>query len=236
MANRSGVERVHFSAETEMAGAVEAWLLACGATCVGREVEVGFGIPDLVAGMGEARALRNRKRQAGPVTHSLQLAVLEYCAHVRTEDDLRDWAPGAFYELDRRALQPLLQDELLTVTNGRYRSRANPKDPFDRLVAVELKLSDVGRGIAQAHACRAFADASYLALPAHRVTPETMDRARQVGIGLLAVHAAYAEEAVEPGVSVATTGRRRMASEHTLAAARDGASRVAGSPRHHVVA
>jgi hypothetical protein len=236
MANRDGIERVQFAAESEMAPAVEAWLTANGASCIGREVEVGFGIPDLVAGIGDARTLRNRRRQAVPVTHALQLAVLDFCRYVKTEQDLRDWAPGGFYELDRRALRPLIQEDLLTLSEGRFRSRANPKDPFDRLIAVELKRSDVGRGMAQAHAYRSFADASYLALPAHRVTPDSMDRARHLGIGLLAVHLGAVEEAVEPGkVSAATKSRRRMASEYTLAAADDGASRDAGSPRPNMM-
>lgn len=235
MGQTVGLERVRFQSETAMAPSVEAWLRSMGASCIGREVEVRSGIPDLVAGIGNTRALRNRRRQAGPITYALRLAVLDYCSTVKTESELREWSSSAFYELDRRALRPLISEGLMSVSGDRYRSRANPKDPFDRLMAVELKLSDVARGLAQANAYRLFADVSYLAVPAHRVTADLMDRARVIGIGLLAVHPAAVDVAVEPAQSIATSGRRRMAAEHTLAAALDGASRVAGSPRPNMI-
>ncbi|WP_314651222.1 hypothetical protein [uncultured Microbacterium sp.] len=221
-----------FAAESDLAPHVEAWLQSIGTSCIGREVEVGFGIPDLVGGVGSRQSLRNRRRQSPAVRQALQLTVLEYCHQGRSESQLRDWYGGSFADLSRRALRPLIENQMLTLRNGKYRGRVLPKDPFDRLVAVELKLSDVTRGLAQAHAYRAFAEVSYLALPAHRVTPEVMDRARTVGVGLLAVHLGMVEEVVEPDESShATTRRRRMASEHTLAAFADCRDRVAGAPR-----
>lgn len=221
-----------FVAESDLAPHVEAWLESIGSSCVGREVEVGFGVPDLVGGVGTPASLRNRRRQSLPVTQPLQLAVLEYCRLARTEGELREWYGDAFSELTRRALRPLIEREMVVVRNSKFRSRVTPKDPFDRIVAVELKLSDIKRGLAQAHSYRAFADASYLALPAHRISSETMDRARVIGIGLLAVHRGFVEEVVEPDVSShATARRRRMASEHTLAAHADAGHRIAGAPR-----
>ncbi|MEX8058479.1 hypothetical protein [Microbacterium sp. 16-032] len=220
-----------FAAESDLAPHVEAWLQSIGSSCVGREVEVGFGIPDLVGGVGSRSSLRNRRRQSRPILQPLQLAVLEYCRTARTEDELRKWYGGSNSELSRRGLRPLLDNDLLTLRNGKFRSRVAPKDPFERLVAVELKLSDVTRGLAQAHAYRAFAEAAYLALPAHRVSPAVMERARTIGVGLLAVHLGLVEEVVEPDIrSHATSKRRRMASEHTLAAAEDRDNRQAGAP------
>lgn len=225
-----------FVSESELAAPVEAWLRQVGSSCIGREVEVGFGIPDLVAGVGTGRSLKNRRRQAGPITNAIQLAVLEFCKVTRTESELREWAPNGFYELNRRALARLIKDDLLVASAEKFRSRVNPKDPFESLIAVELKLSDVGRGLAQAHAYRAFADVSYLALPAPKVTPPTMARAREIGVGLLAVHRGLVEETVEPDPeSFATPGRRRMASEQTLAAHAQGAFRTAGSPRANMM-
>jgi len=221
-----------FSTETELAAPVEAWLAFMGSTCVGREVEVGFGIPDLVGGVGSRTALRNRRRQARPVTQALQLAVLDFCQTSRSEAELREWAPNGFSELNRRALKPLLGFGMLSTQNNKLRARVAPKDPFERIIAVELKLADATRGLAQAYAYRAFADVSYLALPAHRISAELMDRARAIGVGLLAVHRELVEEIVEPdGDSYATAGRRRMASEYTMAAHADAASRTAGAPR-----
>lgn len=221
-----------FLAESDLAPHVEAWLQSIGSSCVGREVEVGFGIPDLVGGVGTRTSLRNRRRQSRPILQPLHLAVLEFCRRARSETELREWHGSNYSNLTRRALRPLLDLEMLTLTNGKFRTRIAPKDPFVRLVAVELKLSDVTRGLAQAHAYRAFAESSYLALPAHRISPEVMERARSIGVGLLAVHLGLVEEVVEPDESShATAKRRRMASEHTLAASAPGEHRVAGAPR-----
>lgn len=221
-----------FATESDLAPHVEAWLQSIGSSCVGREVEVGFGIPDLVGGVGTRTSLRNRRRQSRPVLQPLQLAVLEFCRRARSEIEVREWYGGNYSELARRALRPLLEHEMLVLRNGKFRARVTPKDPFERLVAVELKLSDVTRGLAQAHSYRAFAESSYLALPAHRISPAVMDRARSVGVGLLAVHLDLVEEVVEPDQSShATAKRRRMASEHTLAASGPGEHRVAGAPR-----
>jgi hypothetical protein len=228
----SGTRDSSFATETQLAPPVEAWLVGIGSTCIGREVEVGFGVPDLVAGVGSWASLRNRRRQARPVTQSLHLAVLDFCRTPRSEADLREWAPNGYSELSRRALKPLLSGGMLVFRNEVFRARVAPKDPFERIVAVELKLTDGKRGLAQAHAYRAFADLSYLALPAHRITPGLMESARTIGVGLLAVHTGLVEEAVEPDTdSYATAGRRRMASEHTMAAHADGAQRSAGAPR-----
>lgn len=235
MHREAGAElRSSFTAETEMAPLVEGWLETIGSICIGREVEVGFGIPDLVGGVGTRASLRNRRRQAQPVTQSLQLALLEFCRVGRSESDLRAWAPNSFSELNRRALQPLVSQELMLVSKGKFRARVAPKDPFDLLIAVELKLADANRGLAQAHAYRAFADISYLALPARRVSPAVMERARSIGVGILAVHPGLVEEVVGPDpASFATAGRRRMASEYTMAAHADRASRSAGASKRH---
>lgn len=121
---------------------------------------------------------------------------------------------------------------MLSIQNNKIRARVAPKDPFQRIIAVELKLADSTRGLAQAYAYRAFANVSYLALPAHRISPEIMERARAIGVGLLAVHTDLVEEIVEPDSdSFATEGRRRRASEYTMAAHADAASRSAGAPR-----
>jgi len=220
-----------FGAETAMAAPVERWLCERGSTCIGSEVEAGFGVPDLMAGIGEASRLRNRRRQAPPVVDSLQLRLLQFCACWRTEEEVREWAPNGYDGLRRRALEPLVQAELLLVDEGRMRARRQPKDPFDEVIAVELKLHDAGRGLRQAHGYRAFADKSYLALPASAVTSGTLDRARRHSVGLLAVHPGAVEEVVEPPrTSVASPGRRRLAAERMMAASRDPLRR-AGSPR-----
>jgi hypothetical protein len=97
------------------------------------------------------------------------------------------------------------------------------------LIAIELKLSDVRRGIAQAVTYRSLADHSYLALPGGRVGPGAVELARRSGIGLLSVSWSGVLEVVEPpALSVATRWRRRFASELVLEASLDK-SRLAGA-------
>jgi hypothetical protein len=220
-----------FTAETELGRPVANWLRSTGGVCIAEEVAVGYGVPDMVAGIGERRQLSNRRRQVRPVTDHLQLALLAFCRISRTEDELRSWAPGAYSDLTRRALRPLLEQELLTATLTGYRARRQPRDPFDRLVAVELKLRVSERGFSQAYAYRLFAESSYLAAPATRIRPSHMERARHLGIGLLAVFESGCEEVVEPEKrSLATPNRRRLASEQILAASLRVDGPRAGAP------
>ncbi|MFF2389376.1 hypothetical protein [Agromyces sp. NPDC058104] len=225
-----------FTSEAELAAPVAKWLHTYGGSCIAEEVEVGYGIPDIVAGVGAKQQLRNRRRQADPITDPVQLALLEFCRVTRTEDELREWAPGSYADLSRRAVRPLLASSMLTVTVTGYRARRQPRDPFDQLVAVELKLRPSERGFAQAHSYRLFAEVAYLAVPASRVTARTMGRARELGVGFLAVHQDSCDEVVEPaGRSLATPGRRRLASEQVLAASRRIDGRRAGSPARNMV-
>lgn len=218
-----------FVREVDMAAPVARWLQLVGGSCVGHEVTVGYGVADLVAGLGDGARLRNRRRQAGPVAKFIQLAVLEFCTSCRTLDDLREWAPRGLSSLRREALDPLLDQGLLVLAGSRYRTRVRPKDPFDELIAVELKLRDARRGIAQANAYRTFADRSYLALPRERIRSDTLDAARQAGVGLLAVGPSEVEVFVAaPDQSTSTPARRRIASERVLEASMDSA-RLGGS-------
>lgn len=225
-----------FAAEVELASPVVAWLADNGGSCIGHEVEAGAGIPDLVAGMGPSNRLRNRRRQAAPVTDGVQLAVLEYCRTARTEAELRAWSPHGFSSLVKRALSPLLERALLEATPKGFRTRKRPRDPFVSLCAVELKLSASERGFSQAFSYRVFADVSYLATPSNKVTFGAMERARELGVGLLAVHPGGCDEVIEPSpASLATPGRRRVASERVLAASQRVDGRIAGSPGRNMV-
>lgn len=225
-----------FAAEVELANPVVAWLHANGGSCIAHEVEVGAGVPDLVAGMGSSRNLRNRRRQADPITDTVQLALLNFCRTPRTEGELRAWAPHGFASLAKRALSPLLERALIETTAKGFRTRKHPRDPFVTLTAVELKLFATERGFAQAFSYRVFADAAYFAIPAGKVTLVAMNRARELGVGLLAVHSGGCQEIIEPSdVSLATPGRRRMASERVLAASQRTDGRRAGSPSPNMV-
>lgn len=218
-----------FTRETEMAEPVAAWLREQGSSCVAHEVRASIGVADLVAGVGSRRRLLNRRRQAPPITVSIQLQLLEFCSSTRTEDELREWSPRRMSDLRRDAIDPLVDASLLEERgSGRWRSKRRPVDPFDVLIAVELKLSDVARGISQAFSYRAFAESSYLALPGPRVTAHAMGLARRHGVGLLAVLSTGVDEVIEPADDASTAWRRRIASERVLEAKADP-TRLAGS-------
>lgn len=219
-----------FAAETELGAPVIRWLRDNGGSCVAQEVAAGSGVADLVAGFGTVKDLRNRRRQAAALPDHVQLALVDFCQISRTERELRDWAPHGYAGLRTRAIRPLLEQGLLTVTPSGVRSRRRPRDPFERIIAVELKLRGSERGFLQAFSYRVFADAAYLAIPAVRVSPKVMVRARDLGVGLLAVHESHVDEVVEPDrISLATPGRRRLASEKVLHGA-TLTDRQAGAP------
>ncbi|MGN6762442.1 MAG: hypothetical protein ACTHJI_14070 [Leifsonia sp.] len=228
-----GPDRV-FAAEVELADPVERWLLLQGSAAVAHEIEGDFGIADMVAGYSDRRRLRNRRRQAGAVTDALQLRLLEYCGKWRTRDELRQWAPHGFSRLRKRAIEPLVERGLLKAEGERFRATVAPKDPFDRVVAVELKLRDASRGLEQASTYRLFADASYLAMPSQRVTPALVEAARRRRIGLLSVTESAVEEVVSPESDhAASLSRRRLVAEQLLDTNRT--ARAAGSPIYRSV-
>jgi hypothetical protein len=225
-----------FIAETELARPVKSWLRSIGGTCIAEEVGVGYGVADLVAGLGNRQHLNNRRRQAGPLTDNLQLALLDFCRVSRTEIELREWAPNTYSDLMRRALRPLLDMGLIAANLTGFRTRRRPRDPFDQIVAVELKLRVSERGFSQAYAYRLFAESSYLAVPGSRIRASHVDRARDLGIGLLAVLEYGCDEVVEPdGRSLATPNRRRLATEQVLAASLRVGGPRAGSPARSLV-
>jgi len=221
-----------FSSEVELGAPVERWLKRQGYSVVGHEVDAGVGVPDLVAGLSGSGDLRRRRRQAAPIVDPLQLLLLDFCSSSRTEDELRSWAPNGYSALVKRALTPLVERRLIVAYKGAVKASKKIQDPFTRLVAVELKLADTTRGIRQAHSYRVFADLSYLAMPSERLNLRAVAAAQDAGIGILAVTDDDVTEVVAPDrASMATPGRRRVASERTLAASANKTQLPAGSPR-----
>lgn len=220
-----------FVAEVELAPPVERWLAQLGSLITAPEVEGDYGIADLVAGFGDARKLLNRRRQAPPVATSQQLDLLEYCSPWRSESELRAWAPHGWSAMQSRVIDPLRAAGLLRTDGSRFRSVAVPKDPFDMVIAVELKLRDARRGLEQANSYRLFADASYLAMPDGRFTDEIIKAASRCGVGLLIVSRQDVNMILAPqGLSSPSSRRRRLVSEKLLRHEIHGSGRLAGSP------
>lgn len=97
---------------------------------------------------------------------------------------------------------------------GERTGRAIP--PVDSCIAVELKLSDVAEVIRQAKHNQEGAGKSYAAMPAafaDRMRPRTLDKFRNVGVGLLSVDVESGEvrEVIEPaqGVGVISESLRK---------------------------
>ena len=228
---RSEAPEGSFRAESELAAPVEAWLHSRGASCVGHEVEIGVGVPDLVGGMGSEVALRRRRALAPPVPDSLQLRLLQYCQQSKSLAELREWAPSGYSTLRRRALEPLVDATLMQVEAGLATATVELPDPFDCTVAVELKLRVGARGLRQAHGYRAVAQQVFLAVPLCELSPVLVAAAAEHNLGLLAVCGATTAQVLEPAPALGVARRRSaLVAERILAAAADG-GRVGGTPR-----
>ena len=221
-----------FHAEAELANPVRSWLHAQrNVLAVIDEVDAGNGSADLVAGLSPNPILPIRTAVADP----LQLRVLELTQQATSESKLRSWAPHGWRGLRQRAIQPLIEGGMLTVSREEdptYRATVEASDPFTELIAVELKLRDWRRGIAQAGRYRLFAECSYLAMPYERITEAATDQARRNRIGVLGVSQDGGITVVlrAPSSSPLQPQRRRWAAEQMLAALRSPSRRSAGSP------
>lgn len=221
----------HFRTESQLAAPVRAWLRnQQGVFGVGDEIDAGSGIADLVAGYSDELALPTRKAFTDPTTTRL----LEQ--ETASEADLRLWAPFGWRSLNQRVVRPLVEAGLLAVAAGNdettYTATVNALDPFTSLMAVELKLRDWRRGIAQAGRYRLFAERSYVALPADRISDSLIVEARRNRVGVLAVNVHEPVSVLEraPVAGPLQPQRRRWASEQLLAVLRCPSNRVAGSP------
>lgn len=215
--------------ETALRLPVVTWLDAVlPAAVVVDELDGGYGVADLVG----AAAPRLTHRRDHPVHEAIQLLLLDFLAEPRLEAELREWAPMGWRHLSERGLRPLLkcgvvgQDE-----SGRFVAAWSEFDPFERMIAVELKLRDWRRAVAQAFRYRLFADAAYVAMP-ERYANVAVEGAARAGIGVLSVIGGVAHEILEPeSASLIAPSARRLARERVLSALIAPSERPAGSPR-----
>jgi hypothetical protein len=226
-----------FSAESELAPAVRSWLAGePGVVAVVDEVDSGTGIADLVAGHSGSAALPWRRAVGDP----LMLRLLEFTQSPVSATDLHSWAPHGWCSLRDRVVVPALEAGLLAVEPGAdggawFFATLGVEDPFASLTAVELKLRDWRRGIAQAGRYRLWAERSYVALPHARVSDVVLAEAERNRVGVLAVRGG-AEESWTSVMLDAPHGvalqpqRRRLGAERVLAGVQEPSARVAGSP------
>lgn len=222
-----------FTWESQLAAPVRSWLCDQAEVLdVGDEIDAGSGVADLVAGCSSELALPTRDAFHDPTATQL----LELTQKASSEEELRAWAPHGWRSLNQRSVRPLVAAGLLAVSADEdqttYTATVNASDPFTSLVAVELKLRDWRRGVAQAGRYRLFSERSYVALPATRVTNMVMTEARRNHVGVLAVTMRGQVSVMEPApvAGPLQPHRRRWASEQLLAALRCPSERIAGSP------
>lgn len=230
-------ETTTFTRETELAGPVRAWLTSLpNVSIVVDEIDSGFGVADLVAARGPSESLTTRLADVAPITNSVQMQLILEIQQKRTISQLRAWAPHGWSALRARALEPLVEAGVVKVFREddeiAYKSAVSFLDPFQSLIAVELKLNDWRRGALQTGRYRLFAEQAYLAMPLKRIKHELIKFAQLNSVGLLAVSPGGVE-VIEP--SAASTAiqstRRRRASELMLAALADKNHPSAGSTR-----
>lgn len=226
---------VPYTAEVQLAEPVRAWLSAQeGIVAVGEEIDAGRGVADFVAGCSSDARLPTRSTFANP----LSLRVLDKTQEPIAESQLRAWAPHGWRSLERQVVEPLVADGHLEAFYSEedsalsYRATLDAADPFTSLVAVELKLKDWRRAVAQAGRYRLFAERSYVAMPVTVMGAKLEAEALRNRVGLLAIDSAGG---VEVALEAPTSGplqprRRRWAAEQLLSAVRAPGTRLAGSP------
>lgn len=182
-----------------MRAPVVRWMhAAMSPALIADELDFRFGAPDLLA--ADVRDLRQRMDDGiKPVLQLDQLALLEQIRHgSMARAQIEALTSMRWQDYERRVLDQLLQDELIIFdgVEGRWSVGRSLSVPYAGLVAVEMKLRDSRRALAQAMRYRAFANESFVALPQSRVDSVLIDTCRNRGIGLLAVGAARAHVVV----------------------------------------
>ena len=171
-----------FQRETDLRHPVRAWL-AQRYEVVADEIGPAFAVADLVA----ARKGDQPTRQH-PLTSSLQLGLLNFLTHPRSEEEIRNWAPTHWTSLRRSAIEPLLECEMISIDPETDMWGAElPPQAYEELVTVELKLRDWTKALRQATLHHLYGHRAFVAMPADAVREPWLAQARVHGIGLLAV-------------------------------------------------
>lgn len=224
-----------WACEADLGEPIRAWLQRESFFRVAEEVDSEKGIADFVVGVARPAVVARRLSECRPVPDALQLALLDRLSSPVSECELRAWAPWGWQGLKGRALGPLLDVGLIAMTaDGRYVATAVPEAPFSSLIAIELKLRDARRGLAQAARYRLFAHQAYLAIPVRRVSERALFEAKMHRVGIIGIHSPTCVEVVldAPRDCPLQPTRHRLMMERLLAAQLVPSPRSAGSPLH----
>ncbi len=183
-----------------MTPTVARWMRAEGLTAKA-EFVTPWGACDLVGLRFNSQnvARRIQLKQTRPVTSITRAMILLQIPDVETgrsltfEKLLRRWTGWVPEEAVRKETERLIADRFVILSSKTRLQKINGWMPLqDRLIAVELKLSRVEEAMRQALNNLAFADESYVALPADNAkrvesTPSRWSTFFSAGVGLLSV-------------------------------------------------
>jgi hypothetical protein len=215
MAVSTGTQRPQFSLEAQMAAPVLTWLRQ-NSLDVKREFSLPWGICDFVGvsfdrkraqlriSYGQTKSIGTPRRlfllSKIPDTHSGRSITCK-----RLQNELSEIMPPEVFDLE---LNHLIRSNFVhRPRSGLLQSRNGWAPLHKRIIAVELKLSRVTDGFAQARSNLSFATESYVALPsrtARRLVESRMAQDfRKNGIGILAVGSRFCEPVLRSGVTAA---------------------------------
>lgn len=223
-----------FEREMDLREPVARWLRdELGAPVVAEEIDLGWGAPDLVAAapVGLANRLAD---QPLPICDPAQVWALWELTEPRAEEHLRTCTSTPWARYVSRVLVPLCDAGLIARDeDATWRLVETPSDVFPKTVAVELKLRDWRRAISQAARYRAFASATYIAMPPERLTDSVLKTAEDRGVGALAVTRSGVRCLLRSADQRPLDMRVNMLVSETMLASHLGArvGRPAGSPR-----
>ena len=190
------------------------------------EVSSMAGVPDVVFARFNGEQLRDRSERGCFLVDAAPLAVVLTLAALGPNPGVADNEIASLAALSVRytsgtVLPALREGGWVEMTQQRHWVLTRPfRSVVEHLVAVEAKLTDWRRGLAQATRLAAGADAVWLALDCERTSRPVAapERFRHTGVGLAAVHPTGRVDALiaPQGVGVLDL-RREMLAERVAA-------------------
>jgi hypothetical protein len=192
-----------------------------------REVHAPFGVPDLTVIVGDASARRSRLRLRVPaVLNEIDAGLVATASAIQPASprQLAQRLSWSLATVTRRLPSVVRNGALREVAPERY-IRPAALQPVGTIFAVETKLNDWRRALAQCRTYRTWADSYVLVMP--KVSAEAMTvLRREIRRDRGGLFIDY-EWIVYPRTTKLTKARRLWASEHVIAACK----RSTASPR-----